>query len=167
MKKVLLFVFIAFSFSACSLLSRFQDQAELVVDDDELADLISHSTDEVLKESWLSSFMASEGERPVVMMGQFATDLPLVFNWDKAYEYVDLELVKSGQVRVVKSNEIQRNTPPRTLAAGESVDFVFTGAFVQNKKEEDAVYFQLSVWNDVSNMPLASQKIKIQQKTSK
>jgi hypothetical protein len=159
MHSRLLLIFVFSLLYSCSLLKPAVTEPEILIDQAQLNTAVELSVDEIIKGEWLSAFMVKNNERPVVICSTI--DLPphVSFPIDSLYNMIDLHLIKTGQVRVIKSNTIQRTTAPVDLAKGESIDFVLTAAIEKAVQQSSSnPVLVLALWNENSETPITTAK---------
>jgi Holliday junction resolvase len=151
MIRSLLLLCTIFLFSSCSLFLKTAQRTEIQITNSQLEELITSSVNDIIKEHWLSDFYTNSNERPILIASKISSPNHIILNKEKAYELFDFALLKSGQVRVVKSNEKHRILIPTELAKGESVDFVLTASIVEIAESKPSSYeFIVRLWNDNS-----------------
>lgn len=158
--KRTLFLFLVLSlFSSCSILQKAAKRPEISISDSQLEALISESVNEVLRLDWLSDYLTTNNQRPIVMTSILTHPEYVLLNADLAYATFDMELTKSGQVRVVKSDETQRTMLPSDLAKGKSVDYVLSSIVKENTETKPSTYsFVVKLWADSINPVLEINK---------
>ncbi len=98
--------------------------------------------------------MSEYNERPIIMTSLITNNSNGIIDINSVYETIDMRLVKSGQVRVVKTDEAQRVLTPFELAKGESVDYVISSIINDNPDQKSSVIFKISLWNDQAREPV-------------
>lgn len=127
------------------------------LDNEQLEKVIHESVKKLLTDNWLSDFLVEYNKRPILISSQFTNHTTASVDIQKLYDLIDMDLIESGEVRIVKSNEQQRNSSPLKLASGKSVDFVVSASIgTKNESTPSILIFQLSLWNNKSTTPVIS-----------
>ena len=152
-----LFLFILLALlSGCSLLKMGTKEQHQQVSDQQLGNAVSESVNALLDEYWLSDFLVQHNERPILITSSFTNPTDVAIDMTALYNKVEMSLIESGQVRVVKSNQNQRDTQPTKLAKGKSVDYVLSVNFEEKQDTTPPILIiQLSLWNERSISPLS------------
>ncbi len=154
MKRSVLYILVLVLFSGCSLFKKLTEEPEFVVEKQALEQAINKTVDELLSSEWLSDFMSENNERPIIMTSLITNNSNGIIDVNTIYETIDMRLVKSGQVRVVKTEEAQRVLTPYELAQGESVDYVISSVIENNPNQDSSVIFKISLWSDKTREPI-------------
>jgi len=158
MKRGVLYLMMLVFLSGCSLFKKFTEEPEFVVDKQALEETVNETVDELLSSEWLSDYMSEQNERPIIMTSLITNNSNGIIDVNTIYETIDMQLVKSGQVRVVKTDQAQRILTPYELAKGESVDYVISSIIEDNPNKGSSVTFKISLWNDQAREPVAEIK---------
>lgn len=156
MHSRLLLIFLFSVLYSCSVTKTVPAEPELLIDQAKLSTAVDRSVEEIIKGEWLSEFIVKKNERPVLICTK--VDLPqnTSFPVDSLYNILDMSLIKTGQVRVIKASPAQRTTIPYELANGESIDYVLTAAIEKRGMESASnPVFILRLWNEITATPLA------------
>jgi hypothetical protein len=142
-------------FAGCSTIKPSMNDTPISLDENILTSTIQRSVDELLAGEWLSEYLTQHNERPLLMTSKITGNSRVLFSYDKAYENIDLSLIESGQVRVVKTNENQRILSPLELVKGKSVDYVISASLNRlSTSTPNTILLVLSLWDGKSNDPL-------------
>lgn len=162
MKRSLILIFIGLFFAGCSLLKPAVQPATVYLSDDQYESIIHESVTELLSAGWLSDFLTNQNQRPIIMVSKISNSARVVADNNSAVAWLEKELIESGQVRVVKSTEPQREINPVDLAQGKSVDFVLSANFEKRVETSPAItIFVVSLWSDTSTLPITEVKKEI------
>lgn len=156
MRQFLLLLLFGASFFSCSILKSITNSNAIEISDNQLSTLVNEASIELLNGSWLSEYLTSNSERPVLLIANAGNDAKVKVHLDSCYHYIERELVESGQVRYVRADAISRSSLPMDLVKKTSVDYVITANFKESTNNSEAiVIFVVSVWNDQSTLPIA------------
>jgi PBP1b-binding outer membrane lipoprotein LpoB len=154
MKRGVLYILMLVFLSGCSLFKKFTEEPGFVVDEQALEETVNKTVNDLLSSGWLSDFMSEQNERPIIMTSLITNNSNGIIDVNTIYETIDMRLVKSGQVRVVKTDEAQRILTPYELAGGESVDFVISSIIENNPDKDSSIIFKISLWSDKAREPV-------------
>jgi hypothetical protein len=156
MKRALIFIFILIIFQACSIFKQAEKEVEIInIPEKELQKTIASAVDNLLKGDWLSDFLIEKNSRPTLIFSSVTNKSNSITNIEKIYDSIDMRLIQSGQVRVLKSNETQRLTEAHDLASGASIDYALTAVIEKNKENNNnQLTFILSLWDENSTSPV-------------
>jgi len=140
--------------SGCSIFNKASKEPDFTINENAMEKTVQKTINELLSSEWLSAFMANQNERPIVMTSLITNNSNGIIDANTIYETIDMQLIKSGQVRVVKTNEAQRILTPYELAKGESVDFVISSLIYNNPNKSESVAYKLTLWGDQSREPV-------------
>lgn len=167
MKRSLILIFISLSLASCSLLKPAVKISSVTITDEQYEKIIKESVDELLSAGWLSDFLTTQNQRPIVMVSQISNSANVIANNSNTVEWFEKDLIESGQVRVVKSTVTQRQINPVDLAKGESVDFVLSANFEKQVDTSPAItIFVVSLWSDTNTQPILVVKKEIKENLS-
>lgn len=163
MIKKVIAITIVVLLSSCSLLRNTQQKEEIRITDNQLNEWVSQSVQEILNDAWLTNFLTDNNERPILIISGIISPENIILNASKLYDKFDLELLNTGQVRIVKSTLGQRSQIPAELASGESVDYVLVPTITEEVNDKTySYYFTISLWgNDITSPIFTSKKIKV------
>ena len=157
MKQGIFLLIVLSMFISCSLIKEGGGEKTIPLSNEQLDKVVHESVSDLLKELWVSDFLLQHNERPILMTSSFTNPTKAMVNIQELYGKVEMNLIESGQVRVVKSNQLQRNTPPTILAAGKSVNYVLSATFEKKTETKPPVLvFHLSLWNENSPTPITT-----------
>lgn len=144
-------------FVSCTMLKNITKEPVIELDKQQLEKVIHESVETLLKEYWLSDFLVLNNKRPILMTSNITNTTSAKFNIQELYNTIEMDLIESGQVRVVKSNEQQQSIPPTTLSSGKSVDYVLSATFGKKPESEPPILIlQLSLWTKNSATPITT-----------
>ena len=162
MKRNLILISVSLLLASCSLLKPLVKEPQLVIPNDRYEKMVEESVDEILSGGWLSDFLTTNNERPIVMMSKISNNAKVQANNTGAIGWFNRDLAESGQVRVVKSNEAQQEMMPYDLAQGQSVDFVLSANFEKQVDTSPTItIFAVSLWSNTSTLPIVVVKKEI------
>lgn len=155
MNKSFILFFIVVIFSSCSSLKHTPKTPQIVIDQQQLDSVIELSVSELIKGDWLSDYLMENNERPILVASKIHNESNAYIDTLKVYETINMALIRSGQVRVVKLDEKQRQQIPNEITKGESVDFAISTK-IENKISESlsSLFFGLYLLNDKSPEPI-------------
>lgn len=157
MKRALFLLILINIFASCSTLKKISGEPTIEVKSQQLEKAVHESVKKLLSEYWLSDFLVQHNERPVLMTSNFTNPTNAKISIPELYNMIEMDLIESGQVRVVKSNYEQQNKTPTTLSTGISVDYVLSATFEKKQETTPAILiFQLSLWDENSTTPLTT-----------
>lgn len=154
MKRIFILVLTLAMLSGCSIFNKASKEPDFTINENAMEKTVQKTINELLSSEWLSAFMANQNERPIVMTSLITNNSNGIIDANTIYETIDMQLIKSGQVRVVKTNEAQRILTPYELAKGESVDFVISSLIYNNPNKSESVVYKLTLWGDQSREPV-------------
>ncbi|MDA3881299.1 MAG: lipoprotein [Prolixibacteraceae bacterium] len=154
MKRSFLILLTLTMLSGCSIFNKISRTPAFQIDENAMEKTVNKTVEELLSSEWLSAFMTSKNERPIIMTSLITNNSNGIIDVNTIYETIDMRLVKSGQVRVVKTDETQRILTPYELAKGQSVDFVISSIIKENPGQPESVVYKLSLWGDKSREPV-------------
>jgi PBP1b-binding outer membrane lipoprotein LpoB len=154
MKRGVLYILMLVFLSGCSLLKKITEEPGFVVDEQSLEETVNKTVNDLLSSEWLSDYMSEQNERPIIMTSLITNNSNGIIDVNTIYETIDMRLVKSGQVRVVKTDEAQRILTPYELVQGESVDFVISSIIENNPNKDSSVIFKIFLWSDKTREPV-------------
>lgn len=153
-KSLLLFGFITL-LSSCALLKKAQNETVTIIEQHKLDSIIEESITELIKCSWLSDYLIQNNERPILISSKIKNNTKAIIDLLKVYDSIDLNLIKTGQVRVLKSDKNQQLLKPSELAKGQSIDFVLSATFDKNVQISTSnIIFKLSLWDEKTADPI-------------
>lgn len=155
-------VFLFILLMGCSILKQAPQKADIQITDDQISSLVDTAVKDILSDSWLTNYFTDYHERPILITSKVQHPDHILLNDSLVYNRFDMNLVKSGQVRIVKSTEAQRNEIPNVLAAGVSIDFVISSRIVETESENNSnLFFEVSLWNE-NTSPIYTTREKIE-----
>ena len=163
MKQRIVWLFIGLLLSGCSLFKQQAKTPAISISNEQLAVCLDRAVDELIKAQWLSDFLLKKNVRPILMNAGISNQSRASIDLNFAYEHLDLALIQSGEVRVVKTNDAQQSMLPQTLVKGQSVDLVLSLRFIDEEPiMPGKILVLLSLWSEDSTTPVFSSQQKIE-----
>jgi hypothetical protein len=123
-----------------------------VISDIQINNTINQSVEELLQGQWLSTFLLENDSRPTITTTTIKNNTQAQINTENIYTQIDNLLTQSGQVRVIKSDSVQRQLTPQQISRGKSIDYGISVNIEKNPIQNTTKYtFILSLWNDISD----------------
>lgn len=149
MSKILILFIIVIIFSSCSLLKHTPEEAIIIIEQQQLDSIVEVSVNELIEGAWLSDYLIQNNKRPILVTSKFQNETNTFIDTLKLYESINMGLIRSGQVRVVKLDETQRQISPGDITKGLSIDFAISTKVKKIIKEtSSSLYFEFSLWDD-------------------
>lgn len=149
MYKSIAILIVVLLFLGCSVIKQSAKNEQVVIDQQKLEKTIEESINELIKGVWLSDYLFKYNERPILVATKFQNKTNAFIDTLKLYQALNIDLIRSGQVRVVKLNESQRQIEPGEIAKGVSIDFAISTKIEKiDSLNTSFIIFGLSLWND-------------------
>lgn len=158
MRRILTSILIALAFTACTVFNKATTYPSINIETSILNKCIELSVQQIIEENWLSEFMQTKNERPTIITSRIINNTTAIIANDTVYATLDRELVKTGQLRVIKSSHGQRLLNPIELSQTPNIDFVLSIAIQPNNEKKELADFEISLWNNKSGTPLFTKK---------
>lgn len=154
MRKLIVLFIIVSTLGGCGIIEKLKP-SEIVVTESQLTNQINVAIPELLNQQWLSDYLVQNETRPVVISGAILNETSGSVNKEILYDAMDLNLVSTGRIRVLKSTKTQRSLTPDELLDSENIKFVITLNIISNldQKAAECIY---KVWEKGSDKPVGS-----------